>query len=262
MRRFTRLTTGRNCDHVAAFTARSTSRSQAGSTPGAARTTAPPISIVIAMAPRADAAAIVPSWRSSVTTGTNSGALSPASSATRLAPPCARRTGAAARYRFGAPPPTRPRRAHRIPLPFVPWPRHSSDADAPLPPGFRPCRVPQKFQLYGQPYMRLHISNVGHIVPVKSRVTRWGRRTAYGDPVIPEARAIQEDARDVSGTKVFNQRIDGRKVRGFVKAKHPFTSKWRRLMFNSALNFVAAPAPAADGRAPGPDNVYPLRPAG
>jgi hypothetical protein len=31
----------RNCDHVAAFTARSTSRSQAGSTPGAARTTAP-----------------------------------------------------------------------------------------------------------------------------------------------------------------------------------------------------------------------------
>jgi hypothetical protein len=37
----------RNRDHVAAFTARSTSRSQAGSIPGAARTTAPPISIVI-----------------------------------------------------------------------------------------------------------------------------------------------------------------------------------------------------------------------
>src|SRR5271156_3911429 len=107
----------------------------------------------------------------------------PASSANRLAPPCARRTGAAARYRFGAPPPTRPRRAHRIPRPFVPWPRHSSDADAPPPPGYRPCHVPPKFQLYGQPYMRLHISNVGHIVPVKSRVTRWGRRTAYLEAV-------------------------------------------------------------------------------
>jgi hypothetical protein len=165
----------RNCDHVAAFTA----RSQAGSIPGAARTTAPPISIVIAVAPRTDAAAIVPSWRSSITTGTNSGALSagklskPARAALRQANRCC------GEYRFGAPPPTRPRRAHRIPRPFVPWPRHSSDADAPPPPGYRPCHVPPKFQLYGQPYMRLHISNVGHIVPVKSRVTRWGRRTAY-----------------------------------------------------------------------------------
>jgi hypothetical protein len=34
--------------------------------------------------------------------------------------------------------------------------------------------------------MRLHISNVGHIVPVKSRVTRWGRRTAYGDLLTAE----------------------------------------------------------------------------
>src|SRR6516225_10557394 len=102
----------------------------------------------------------------------------PANLANRLAPPCARRTGAAAKYHFGAPPPTRPRRAHRIPPPFVPWPRHSSDADAPPPPGYRPCHVPPKFQLYGQPYMRLHISNVGHIVPVKSRVTRWG-----GEPI-------------------------------------------------------------------------------
>src|SRR5215475_9570398 len=104
----------------------------------------------------------------------------PANSANRLAPPCARQTGAAARYHFGALPPTPPRRAHRIPPPFVPWPRHSSDADAPPPLGYRPCHVLPKFQLYGQPYMRLHISNVGHIVPAKSRVTRWGRRTAYG----------------------------------------------------------------------------------
>src|SRR5258708_27132276 len=64
----------RNRDHVAAFTARNTSRSQAGSTPGAARTTAPPISIVIAAQPRDEAPDILPSWRSSVTTGTNNGA--------------------------------------------------------------------------------------------------------------------------------------------------------------------------------------------
>jgi hypothetical protein len=80
---------------------------------------------------------------------------------------------------IGAPPPTRPRRAHRIPPRFVPLPRHSSDADGPHPPGNRSCHVAPKFQLYGRPYMRLHNSNVGHIVPVKSRVTRWGRRTAY-----------------------------------------------------------------------------------
>src|SRR6516162_6567666 len=57
----------------------------------------------------------------------------PANSANRLAPLCAKRTGAAAIYHFGALPPTRPRRAHRIPPPFVPWPRHSSYADAPPP---------------------------------------------------------------------------------------------------------------------------------
>jgi transposase len=76
LRRHQHLHTCRNRDHVAAFTARSTSRSQAGSTPGAARTTAPPISIVIAVASCADAAAVIPSWRSSVTIGTNIGASS------------------------------------------------------------------------------------------------------------------------------------------------------------------------------------------
>ena len=45
----------RNRDHVAAFTARNTSRSQAGSTPGVVRTTAPPISIVIVAQPWPDA---------------------------------------------------------------------------------------------------------------------------------------------------------------------------------------------------------------
>jgi hypothetical protein len=65
------LHTCRNCDHVAAFT----SRSQAGSTSGAAGTTASLNSIVIAVAPRADAAAIVHRG-DSVTAGTNSGASS------------------------------------------------------------------------------------------------------------------------------------------------------------------------------------------
>src|SRR5215204_1454006 len=62
----------RSRDHVAAFTARSTSRSHAGSTPRAARTTAPPISMVIT--PGLSASRIPRPPRNSVTTGTNSGA--------------------------------------------------------------------------------------------------------------------------------------------------------------------------------------------
>ena len=54
LRRHKDLHARRNRDHVAAFTARSTSRSQARSTPGAARTTAPPISIAIVGEPWAD----------------------------------------------------------------------------------------------------------------------------------------------------------------------------------------------------------------
>jgi hypothetical protein len=38
------------------------------------------------------------------------------------------------------------------------------------------------FQPYGRPYMRLHISNVGRIVPRSASITRWGRRTAYELP--------------------------------------------------------------------------------
>jgi hypothetical protein len=55
LRRHQDLHACRSRNHVAAFTARSTSRSKAGSTPGAARTTAPPISIVIAAQPWAAA---------------------------------------------------------------------------------------------------------------------------------------------------------------------------------------------------------------
>jgi hypothetical protein len=61
----------------------------------------PSISIVIA--PRPFAGAGTASWRRSTTTGTNAGA---AGSARRPAPPYAKRTDAAARYRAGAPPPT------------------------------------------------------------------------------------------------------------------------------------------------------------
>src|ERR1700680_1104058 len=69
----------RSRDHIAALTARSTSRSHTGSTPAATRTTAPPISMVIVVEFRVTASA----RRGSVTTGTNSGA----SSAGRLSKP-------------------------------------------------------------------------------------------------------------------------------------------------------------------------------
>src|SRR5246500_5243977 len=73
----------RSRDHVAALTARSTSRSHAGSTPTAARTTAPPISMLIVIELRVDASVPSPAPRSSVTTGTKRGA----SSAGRLSTP-------------------------------------------------------------------------------------------------------------------------------------------------------------------------------
>src|SRR5215472_10537737 len=73
----------RSRDHEAALTARSTSRSHTGSTPTAARTTAPPISMLIVVELRAAASVPGPAPRSSVTTGTNRGA----SSAGRLSTP-------------------------------------------------------------------------------------------------------------------------------------------------------------------------------
>src|SRR6516225_5588131 len=73
----------RSRDHVAALTARSTSRSHTGSTPTAARTTAPPISMLIVVELRAIASALGPAPGNSVTTGTKSGA----SSAGRLSVP-------------------------------------------------------------------------------------------------------------------------------------------------------------------------------
>src|ERR1700676_3143372 len=58
-----------NRNHVAAFTARSTSRSQPRSTPRSARTTAPEISMVIAPETVTPTAAATPSSRASLTTG-------------------------------------------------------------------------------------------------------------------------------------------------------------------------------------------------
>src|ERR1700751_4447090 len=83
LRRDHKLHARRSRDHVAALTARSTSRSHAGSTPTAARTTDPPISMLIVVELRAAASAAGPAPRSSVTTGTKSGA----SSAGRLSTP-------------------------------------------------------------------------------------------------------------------------------------------------------------------------------
>src|SRR5215467_5678687 len=74
LRRHQDLDARRSRNHVAAFTARNTSRSHAGSAPRATRTTAPPISIVITLG--LSAPGIPPSPRNSVTTGTNSGAAS------------------------------------------------------------------------------------------------------------------------------------------------------------------------------------------
>src|SRR5215472_16012464 len=73
----------RSRDHEAALTARSTSRSHTGSTPTAARTTAPPISMLIVVELRVAASVPDPAPRSSVTTGTNKSA----SSAGRLSTP-------------------------------------------------------------------------------------------------------------------------------------------------------------------------------
>src|ERR1700747_630182 len=74
LRRHQDLDARRSRNHVAAFTARSTSRSHAGSAPRATRTTASPISMVITLG--LSAPGIPPSPRNSVTTGTNSGAAS------------------------------------------------------------------------------------------------------------------------------------------------------------------------------------------
>src|SRR5215472_284679 len=74
LRRHQDLDARRSPNHVAAFTARSTSRSHAGSALRATRTTAPPISMVIKL--ERSAPDIPPSPRNSVTTGTNSGAAS------------------------------------------------------------------------------------------------------------------------------------------------------------------------------------------
>jgi hypothetical protein len=57
--------------------------------------------------------------------------------------------------------------------------------------------------------MRLHISNVGHIVPAKSRVTRWGRRTAYDLPRIQTGERAGKLVLDWGA----NSKFDGPSVR-------------------------------------------------
>src|SRR6185295_3333418 len=69
-RRHQYLQSCRNRDHSAAFTARSTSLSQTGSTPGSARTTAPAISMTT-VGERSPVVLIAS--RSAATTGTNIG---------------------------------------------------------------------------------------------------------------------------------------------------------------------------------------------
>src|ERR1700730_13704793 len=104
----------------------------------------------------------------------------------RPAPPCANQTDAAAICRADAPPPTPPRRTHRIPRRSAPWPQHSSDAGVQPRPGYRPGLVALKRQLYGQSYVRTDPPKSVRILRLKSCVTRWEQRTAYGGISIPQ----------------------------------------------------------------------------
>jgi hypothetical protein len=117
-----------NRNHVAAFTARSTSRNQARSTPRSARTTAPACSMVITPGALV-VVAVPPTGAIAVTTGTRVGGAPSAGTLRRLRP-CSTRIDAAARYHADAPPPTPPRPARRIPRRCVPWPHRSSGVGA------------------------------------------------------------------------------------------------------------------------------------
>ena len=103
----------------------------------------------------------------------------PATSADRLAPPCANQTDAAVTCRAAAPPPTPPRRTHRIPRRSAPWSRRSSDAGVQPQPGYRPGLVAPKRQLYRRPYVRTDLPKLVRILPLKPPVTRWERSCAY-----------------------------------------------------------------------------------
>src|SRR3984893_688077 len=100
----------------------------------------------------------------------------------RPAPPCANQTDAAAICRADAPPPTPPRRAHRIPLRSAPWPQHSSDAGVQTRTGL----VALKRQLYARSYVQTDPPKSVRILRLKSCVTRWEQRTAYD--IIAKAR--------------------------------------------------------------------------
>src|ERR1700738_1274711 len=97
----------------------------------------------------------------------------------RPAPPCANQTDAAAICRADAPPPTPPRRAHRIPRRSAPWPQHSSDAGVQPRTGYRPGLVALKRQLYARSYVQTDPPKSVCILRLKSCVTRWEQRTAY-----------------------------------------------------------------------------------
>jgi hypothetical protein len=145
---------GWNGDHVAALTVRNTSRSQTRSTPGSARTTAPPISIVIASRPFLVSVGAA-SWRGSVTTGTNAGASS------------------IGRVSWLA------RAALRQPRRSVPWPRQSSGAAAQHQPEYQLVPAAPKRQQRGQPYMRTHPFPVVRMLQLNPGLARCGDNAAY-----------------------------------------------------------------------------------
>ena len=170
----------RGRDHVAALTARSTSRSQAGSTPATARTTAPPdLDADRRRAPhrrfRARPSATRlrhhrnEEWRLVGRQAERAG--------TRCLAPCEQMLGrdvVPARH-LGH------HRPRRVDSPrSVPWPCRSTAADVPHRPGYPPGHAAPKRQLYAQPYMR----TVLYVTARLSRSARprqggGGQNTAY-----------------------------------------------------------------------------------
>src|SRR5580704_1682681 len=169
----------RSRNHVAAFTARNTSRSQAKSPPGATRTTALPISIVIAGQPWADAPDIIPSWRSSVTTGTNSGV----SSAGKLSKPLraalrqANRCCAEMSCRRATSDTTAPGAYDSATIRPLASPLQRRRRPAPTWTSTRP-RGREVSTIWSTIYATPH-PKVGRIVPRSTPITRWEPRTAY-----------------------------------------------------------------------------------
>ena len=141
----------------------------------------------------------------------------PATSADRLAPPCANQTDAAVTCRAAAPPPTPPRRTHRIPRRSAPWSRRSSDAGVQPQPGYRPGLVAPKRQLYRRPYVRTDLPKLVRILPLKPPVTRWERSCAYDARLLPLIETLAASGADWLAFELTDGIRSGRIVEEFAE---------------------------------------------